>query len=218
MSISFKISELKGSLPDGVELVAVSKFHSESSVMEAYSAGQRVFGESRVQELAAKAAVLPSDIEWRMIGHLQRNKVRQIVPFVALIESVDSARLAQEIDVRAGECGRVVDILLQINVTQELNKEGWRFEELMEFVNGGDLLRMANLRVRGVMGMATNSDDESVVRGDFAALRCCFGELKPLFGDAFDILSMGMSGDYELAIEHGATSVRIGSSIFGERY
>ncbi len=217
MAISARINELHASLPQGVTLVAVSKFHPVESLKEAYEAGQRIFGESRVQELVVKHEALPKDIEWQMIGHLQTNKVRQIVPFVSLIQSVDSVRLAECINREAERIGRVVDILLEIHVAQEESKTGWKYPELVTFLQGGGFKSLKNIRVRGVMGMATNTDDEAVIRADFEQLAKHYNELKPLFGEAFDTLSMGMSDDYELAVECGSTMVRIGSSIFGER-
>ncbi len=217
MAIAAKIKALHASLPQGVTLVAVSKFHPVEALMEAYEAGQRIFGESRVQELIVKYEALPKDIEWQMIGHLQTNKVRQIVPFVSLIQSVDSVRLAECINREAERIGRVVDILLEIHVAQEESKTGWVYPKLVTFLQGEGFKSLKNIRVRGVMGMATNTDNEAVIRADFEQLAKHYNELKPLFGEAFDTLSMGMSYDYELAIECGSTIVRIGSSIFGER-
>ena len=218
MAISTKIKELHASLPQGVTLVAVSKFHPIEALNEAYEAGQRIFGESRVQELLVKHEALPKDIEWQMIGHLQTNKVRQIVPFVSLIQSVDSVRLAECINREAERIGRVVDILLEIHVAQEDSKTGWNYNELVEYLKSGAMAELKNIRVRGIMGMATNTDDEEVIRHDFERLAECKRELASHFGEDFDTLSMGMSDDYELAIECGSTMVRIGSSIFGNRY
>ena len=218
MAIGAKIEELHASLPQGVKLVAVSKFHPVEALMEAYEAGQRIFGESRVQELTVKHDALPKDIEWQMIGHLQTNKVRQIVPFVSLIQSVDSVRLAECINREAERIGRVVDILLEIHVAQEESKTGWKYDELVEYLHSEEFAALNNIRVRGVMGMATNTEEEVIIRADFEQLANHFNQLKPLFGEEFDTLSMGMSDDYELAIECGSTMVRIGSSIFGVRY
>ena len=218
MGIGAKIKELRSSLPQGVTLVAVSKFHPAEAVIEAYNAGQRIFGESRVQELLAKHDALPKDIEWQMIGHLQTNKVRQIVPFISLIQSVDSVRLIECINREAERIGRVVDILLEIHVAQEESKTGWNIDELVTFLQSGAIKALKNVRVRGVMGMATNTDDEDIIRADFEQLAEHFNALKPLFSKDFDTLSMGMSDDYGLAIECGSTMVRIGSSIFGNRY
>ena len=217
MSVKDKILLLRSSLPQGVELVAVSKFHPSEAILEAYNAGQRLFGESRVQELVAKYNTLPKDIEWHMIGHLQTNKVKYIAPFVTLIESLDSERLAQEINRQAEKCGRTIDCLLEIHVTAEESKSGWDYAELLDFVHSGGFAAMPHIRLRGVMGMATFTDDEATVRGDFKRLNECFTELKEHFGAEFDTLSMGMSDDYPIAIEYGSTEVRIGSTIFGAR-
>ena len=218
MSIEQKIKELHSSLPQGVTLVAVSKFHPAEALQRAYDAGQRIFGESRVQELLLKYEALPKDIEWQMIGHLQTNKVRQIVPFVSLIQSVDSVRLIECINREAERIGRVVDILFEIHIAQEESKTGWHYDELVEYLQSGAFTELKNIRVRGVMGMATNTDDEATIRHDFERLAECKKQLSSHFGDEFDTLSMGMSEDYELAIECGSTMVRIGSSIFGNRY
>lgn len=217
MAIGAKIRELHASLPQGVSLVAVSKFHPVEALKEAYDAGQRIFGESRVQELLVKHDTLPKDIEWQMIGHLQTNKVRQIVPFISLVQSVDSVRLAECINREAERIGRVVNILLEIHVAQEESKTGWKYDELITFLQSEEFESLKNIRVRGVMGMATNTDDEQIIRADFEQLANHFNHLKPLFGEEFDTLSMGMSDDYELAIDCGSTMVRIGSSIFGDR-
>ena len=217
MAIGAKIKELHASLPQGVTLVAVSKFHPVEALNEAYEAGQRIFGESRVQELLLKYEALPKDIEWQMIGHLQTNKVRQIVPFVSLIQSVDSVRLIECINREAERIGRVVDILLEIHVAQEESKTGWQYDELVEYLRSEAFSMLHNIRVRGVMGMATNTDDECVIRQDFELLAQYKDALASHFDTSFDTLSMGMSDDYALAIECGSTMVRIGSSIFGER-
>ena len=217
MSISTEIIRLRESLPQGVRLLAVSKFHPVEALQQAYDAGQRAFGESRPQELKAKYEVLPRDIEWVMIGHLQTNKVKYIAPFVSLIESLDSERLAEEINRQAEKCGRVIDCLLEIHVTNEQTKSGWDYTELLEFVKAGGFDRYPNIRLRGVMGMATFTDDEAVVRADFERLAACKRELVEYFGEQFDMLSMGMSDDYPIALEYGSTEVRIGSTIFGAR-
>ena len=217
MSIRTEIERLREELPEGVRLLAVSKFHPVEALREAYDAGQRAFGESRPQELKLKAEILPRDIEWHMIGHLQTNKVKYIVPFVTLIESLDSERLAQEINRQAERCGRVIDCLLEIHITDEESKSGWAHDELMSFVSGGGFQAYPNIRVRGVMGMATFTDDEAVVRRDFKRLAECKAELSEYFGEEFDTLSMGMSDDYRIALEYGTTEVRIGSTIFGAR-
>lgn len=217
MSIKTEIERLRNELPEGVTLLAVSKFHPIEALREAYDAGQRAFGESRPQELKQKAEVLPRDIEWHMIGHLQTNKVKYIAPFVALIESLDSERLAQEINRQAEKCGRTIDCLLEIHVTNEESKSGWAYDELLSFVRCGGFDAYPNIRIRGVMGMATFTDDEAVVRQDFERLAECKAELSKYFAKEFDILSMGMSDDYRIALECGTTEVRIGSTIFGAR-
>ncbi len=219
MSIKSEIESVLSSLGGRAQLVAVSKTYPVSDIAEAYEMGQRVFGESRPQEMLAKWEALPKDIEWRMIGHLQRNKVRMIAPFVSMIESVDSLRLAEAIDAEAARCGRIIDCLLEVHVAQEQSKTGWDFEDLWSCVERGAFDNLKNIRVRGVMGIATYSDDESVVRGDFMRLKECKESLAQHFvGEWFDTLSMGMSGDYELAVECGSTSVRVGSKIFGARF
>ena len=217
MSIESEIKRLRASLPEGVRLLAVSKFHPVEALWEAYNAGQRAFGESRPQELKAKYEVLPRDIEWVMIGHLQTNKVKYIAPFVTLIESLDSERLAEEINRQAEKCGRVIDCLLEIHVTEEDSKSGWDYQQLLDFVKAGGFDCYPNIRLRGVMGMATFTDDESVVRADFERLAECKAELATYFGSEFDMLSMGMSDDYPIALDYGSTEVRIGSTIFGAR-
>ena len=217
MSVENQIKRLHAALPEGVKLLAVSKFHPVEAIKEAYAAGQRAFGESRPQELKQKYELLPHDIEWHMIGHLQTNKVKYIAPFVHLIESRDSERLAEEIERQAAKCNRVIDCLLEIHVTEEESKSGWDYAELLAFVKRGGFASLPHIRLRGVMGMATFTDDESVVRADFERLAACKKELAEYFGDEFDTLSMGMSDDYPIAIEYGSTEVRIGSTIFGVR-
>lgn len=216
-NIAENIARIKASLPENVTLVAVSKFHPVEALLEAYQAGQRIFGESRVQELIAKQTTLPQDIEWHMIGHLQTNKVRAIVPFVSLIQSVDSTRLIESINREAERIDRVVDILLEIHVAQEESKSGWAYDELVAYLHSEAFANLHNIRVRGVMGMATNTDDEERIRADFELLAQYKKELAPMFDASFDTLSMGMSDDYTIAVELGSTMVRVGSSIFGYR-
>lgn len=215
--VARQIAAVRATLPEGVELVAVSKTHPEEAIREAYEAGQRRFGESRPQELKRKYEALPKDIAWHMIGHLQTNKIKYIAPFVTLIESVDSARLCEAIEREAAKCNRVIDILFEVHVAREETKTGWAEEELIAYVESGILQTFSHLRVRGVMGIASNTEDEAVVRRDFEALRRIFEALKPRFGADFDTLSMGMSDDYPLAVACGSTSVRVGSLIFGAR-
>lgn len=217
MSVKSQLERVRATLPEGMTLVAVSKTHPVEAIAEAYDAGQRVFGESRPQELRAKYEALPHDIEWHMIGHLQTNKVKYIAPFVTLIHSVDSERLVEVIQAQAAKCGRTIDVLLEIHVAAEESKSGWAIEELRAVVASGLFERLPNVRVRGVMGIATNTDDMERVSADFVQLRIYKEELAPYFGEQFDTLSMGMSDDYPTAIAAGSTMVRIGSTIFGER-
>ena len=217
LEIACNLSRVRASLPEGVALVAVSKTHSVEAIREAFDAGQRIFGESRPQELCAKHEALPEAIEWHMIGHLQTNKVKYIAPFVRMIQSVDSARLAETIQREAAKCGRTIDILLEIHVAQEETKSGWDIGELKRYLDSAPFAAMPNLRVRGVMGIATNTDDTAIVRRDFDELKRCFDLLRPYFGAHFDTLSMGMSHDFPLAVECGSTMVRVGSAIFGQR-
>ena len=217
MNIKERLHRILSTIPEGVKLVAVSKFHPAERLQEAYDAGQRIFGESRPQEMTAKYELLPKDIEWHMIGHLQTNKVKYIAPFVSMISSVDSERLIEEIEKQAAKNNRTIDILLEVHVAQEETKSGWSIEELRAYLVSGILNNMTHVRVRGVMTIASNTDDEHIVRNDFATIRSIFEELKPQFGDAFDTLSIGMSDDYPIALEYGSTMVRIGTAIFGQR-
>ena len=217
MSVASQILDIRASLPAGVELVAVSKFHPAEAILEAYDMGQRIFGESRVQELKLKAQSLPKDIEWHMIGHLQTNKVRTIAPFVSLVQSVDSQRLIECIDREAARCNRVIDCLLELHVSSDESKSGWEIDALRDYLASGALSALKNVRIRGIMGMATYTDDTSVIRADFEALAALKRELEPMFDADFNILSMGMSDDYPIAVECGSTMVRVGSKIFGSR-
>ena len=217
MSIQTQITELHSTLPEGVTLVAVSKMQPIESLREAYEAGQRLFGESRPQEMCAKREQMPEDCRWHMIGHLQTNKVKYIAPFVEMIHSVDSLRLLDSINREAMKCGRRIDILLEVHLATEESKSGFSVEELREVIATEDIKDLAYIRVRGLMTIASNTDDEAVVAGEFKQLKSLFDELKQEFGEHFDTLSMGMTSDYPLAIECGSTMVRIGSQIFGER-
>ncbi len=217
MSIKSQIESITSSLPDGVRLVAISKTHPAEAIEVAYAVGQRKFGESRPQELKAKWEALPRDIEWHMIGHLQTNKVKMVVPYVSIIESLDSLRLAEAIEKEAAKCDKVVDCLLEIHVAQEESKTGWNYEELRGVISQGVFDRMPHIRLRGVMGIASNTYDNEIVRRDFETLKRYKDELSEIFGISFDTLSMGMSDDYQLAIECGSTSIRVGSKIFGAR-
>ncbi len=211
------LDSITSALPNGVSLVAVSKMHPVESIQEVYATGQRKFGESRPQELKAKWEVLPRDIEWHMIGHLQTNKVKMILPYVTIIESLDSLRLAEAIEREAAKIDRVIDCLFEIHVASEESKTGWNYTELLETIKSGAFEHMPHVRLRGVMGIASNTDDEGIIRQDFMMLRHHKDELSAYFGAEFDTLSMGMSDDYELAIGCGSTSVRVGSKIFGVR-
>ncbi len=219
MSIKEQIQSLKATLPEGVTLVAVSKTYPPEIIREAYEAGQRIFGENRVQELVAKYEALPKDIQWHLIGHLQTNKVKYIAPFVTLIHSVDSAHLLETIHEQALKHGRVIDVLMEVHIAREASKHGWAESELWEYMASGAWKQLTGIRLRGVMGVATFTDDQQEVRAEFERLHAIFLRLKQehQFGPEFDTLSMGMSGDYPLAIECGSTMVRIGTLIFGAR-
>ena len=219
MGVGENILKVRSSIPEGVELVAVSKFHPVETIMEAYGVGQRVFGESRATELVAKAKSLPEDIQWHFIGHLQTNKVRMIVPYVSMIQSVDSERLLRLIDAEANRIGCVVDVLLQVHVAQEETKFGFAPDELVRLVEGGIEDELTNVRIVGVMGMASNTDDEARIKTDFKAISQTFHSVRLFLKEnqCFNHISMGMSDDYLVAIEEGSTMVRIGSTIFGNR-
>lgn len=218
--IATKIKEVAGELPEGTRLVAVSKFHPEEALREAYDAGQRLFGESREQELSVKQAALPKDIEWHFIGHLQTNKVKYIAPYIAMIHAVDTYRLLAEIDRQAAKAGRIIPCLLEIHIAQEESKYGFSFDSCRDMLHHEDWASLHNVRIAGLMGMATNTDDESLIRKEFASLKHFFDELKQTFfptDSSFKELSMGMSHDYPIALQEGSTLVRVGSKIFGER-
>ena len=219
MNVGDNILKVRETIPYGVELVAVSKFHPNEAIMDAYGVGQRVFGESRATELKAKATSLPDDIKWHFIGHLQTNKVRMIMPYVSLIHSVDSERLLRLIDAEAARINKLVDVLLQVHVAQEETKFGFTPDELLQFVESGVINELTNVRVVGVMGMATNTDDVNRITDDFKAINQTFQNARALLTENKDFaqISMGMSDDYQLAIENGSTMVRIGSTIFGYR-
>ena len=204
----------------GVKLVAVSKTKPVSDIAEAYQAGQRVFGENMVQELVKKQEELPKDIEWHLIGHLQTNKVKYIAPFVSLIESVDSLRLLQEIDKQAAKNNRIIDCLLQVHISDEDTKFGLAYDELIELLRSDVFASLTNVRVTGLMGIASNTDNERVIRDEFYELKTLFEGIKQSFfrnNDSFHILSMGMSSDYKVAIEQGSNMIRLGSTVFGLR-
>ncbi len=217
-TISDRLGELRRQIPSGVALVAVSKFHPVERLMEAYDAGQRLFAENRPQELAAKVPQMPSDVQWHFIGHLQTNKLKLVLPYVSLVQSVDSLHLLEAINRWAFENGRVVDVLLELHLGAEETKQGFSEEEILEILRGeGRGSEPGNLRIRGLMGMATNTDDMAVVEKDFERIETLYRRIKASGMDGFDILSIGMSGDWPLAVRHGATMVRIGTDIFGPR-
>ncbi|MCD8166657.1 MAG: YggS family pyridoxal phosphate-dependent enzyme [Bacteroides sp.] len=220
MSIADNIKAIRSVLPEHVRLVAVSKFHPVGSITEAYQAGQRIFGESKVQEMTAKYESLPKDIEWHFIGHLQSNKVKYMVPYVSMIHGIDSYKLLAEVDKQARKAGRKVNCLLQIHIATEESKFGFDFQECRRMLEEGQWKELEYVTVCGLMGMATFTDRTEQIRDEFNSLSSFFNELKnTYFKDipSFKELSMGMSDDYPLAIEAGSTLVRVGSRIFGER-
>lgn len=212
MSVRNQILHYKKRLADNVHLVAVSKTKPNDLILEAYEAGQRIFGENKVQELVEKEQSLPNDIEWHMIGHLQTNKVKYIAPFVSLIHAVDSIKLLEEINKRAKNNNRVIRCLLQLHIAKESSKFGLNKEGILEILES----KFSNVSIVGLMGMATFTSDEKQIREEFKYLKGFYDELKEQH-PGFSILSMGMSGDYDIAIEEGSNMVRIGSSIFGSR-
>ncbi len=215
MSISEKIKSFKEQLPEDVTLVAVSKTKPVSEIMEAYNTGHRIFGENKVQEMESKWQEMPKDIEWHMIGHVQRNKVKYMAPFVSLIHSVDSKRLLKEINKRAKNEERVIDCLLQIKIAEEDSKYGLDKEEALELLASEAFQKYENVNVIGLMGMATFTDDEKQIAAEFQKLKTIYDNIKEEYN--FTKLSIGMSGDYKIAIEKGSNLVRVGSAIFGER-
>ena len=220
MSVKENLLAVKRQLPQGTELVAVSKFHPVDVVMQAYEAGQRIFGENRAQELVAKAPQMPDDICWHFIGHLQTNKVRQIIPYVSMIQSVDSVRLLQLINKEAQRIGRTVDVLLQLHVAQEEAKSGFAVDELLTELTLGEMDGLEAVRIRGLMAMASLTEDEQQIEREFALVQHTFDVVKEeFFADAsdFDQISMGMSHDWPIAVRHGSTLVRVGTAIFGPR-
>ncbi|MFK7812483.1 MAG: YggS family pyridoxal phosphate-dependent enzyme [Maribacter sp.] len=216
MSISEKLKKIKETLPSEVTLVAVSKTKPVSDLQEAYDAGQRVLGENKVQEMTQKWEAMPKDIQWHMIGHVQRNKVKYMAEFVSLIHGVDSFKLLKEIDKQAKKHNRVIDCLLQIHIAEEDTKFGLDESELNEIIASEEFKQLENVRVVGLMGMATFTDNREQIRREFKQLKSIYTSLENKL-ENLGILSMGMSGDYQMAIEEGSTMVRIGSSIFGAR-
>ncbi|CAM3689821.1 alanine racemase [Flavobacterium saliperosum S13] len=219
MSIQSNLQHIKSTLPSNVTLVAVSKTKPVSDLMEAYEAGQRIFGENKIQEMTEKWELMPKDIQWHMIGHVQTNKVKYMAEYVNLIHGVDSLKLLQEIDKQAQKHNRVIDCLLQIYIAEEETKFGLDENELQELISSEAFKQMKNIKVIGLMGMATFTDNQDQIKKEFTHLKAIFEKVKPLstFNFQLSTLSMGMSGDYHLAIACGSTMVRIGSSIFGIR-
>ena len=251
--VSDNLKALYEKLPSAVKLVAVSKFHPVSRLMEAYEAGQRVFGENRPQELAQKVPQMPSDVEWHFIGHLQTNKLKLVLPYVSLVQSVDSLHLLEAIDKWGSDNGKTIDVLLELHLGAEETKHGFSEDEILMLLNSGStpsenlrslrdlrpshkwappsnvprvaqfsegVLPPQSIRIRGLMGMATNTEDEGVIEADFARIEALFQRIRaehPELRDTFTELSIGMSGDWPIAVRHGATMVRIGTDIFGER-
>lgn len=220
MNINIKITNLNQTLPTGCKLIAVSKTQPIEKLMEAYDAGQRIFGENKVQEVVPKYEALPKDIEWHMIGHLQTNKVKYIAPFIHLIHSVDSAKLLEEINKQARKLGRTIPCLLQLHIAKEETKFGFSEDEVLELLQSTSFKNFQNIKIMGLMGMATFSENPEQVRSEFKSLKRFFDRLKKSSlpeGIEMKELSMGMSGDYKIAIEEGSTMVRVGSAIFGSR-
>jgi pyridoxal phosphate enzyme (YggS family) len=220
MDIEKNIAEIKKSLPDGVKLVAVSKTRSPQIILQAYDAGHKIFGENKAQELIQKQEVLPKDIEWHFIGHLQTNKAKYLVPFVSMIHSIDSFKILKTVNKEAKKNNRIIPCLLQFHIAQESTKFGLSEEEAYEILDSEEYKALKNVSIAGVMGMATFTDDKLQVRNEFRFLKKIFDKLKKEYfprKKAFKEISMGMSDDYEIAVEEGSTIVRIGSKIFGAR-
>ena len=217
MSIEENIKQIRSTLPANVQLVCVSKYHTQADILEAYEAGERLFGESRAQELSLKAQNLPHDIQWHFLGHLQRNKAKTVCEYATMIQSADSWRLMETIN---NVSSRTIDILLEVHVAKEDTKSGMSTEELLGLLQEGNWKNLHNIRIRGLMGMATLTEDKDEILSEFQTLKVLFDKIKiDYFSDStsFDTLSMGMSDDYPIAIKAGSTMVRIGSKIFGER-
>ena len=220
MSIAQNIERITAQLPQGVKLVAVSKFHPIERLQEAYAAGQRIFGENRAQELAAKAPQMPSDVEWHFIGHLQKNKVRMIMPWASTIQSIDSTELLQLVNKEAARIDHNVNVLLQLHVAKEQTKSGFTVEEVLKAASEGAFSNLSNVTITGMMAMATFTSDMEQVASEFEQVHDTFVKLRDNYfaGDErFKEISMGMSNDWPIAVQHGATLVRIGTDIFGQR-
>ena len=220
MSIADSLLKIKNTLPASVTLVAVSKTKPVSDILEAYQAGQKHFGENKVQELVDKQAQLPADIQWHLIGHLQSNKVKYIAPFVSLIHSVDSYNLLLEINKQGAKHNRIIPVLLQFHIATEESKFGFSISEVIDMMQSSDFKDLKNIQINGVMGMATFTENTALIQQEFRDLKNIFTQLKSKYfpiDNNFKEISMGMSGDYELAISEGSTLIRVGSSIFGGR-
>ena len=219
MSISENILKIKSKLPEGVSLVAVSKTKPISDLLEAYNGGQRIFGENKIQEMASKFNEMPKDIAWHMIGHIQRNKVKYMAPFVSLIHGVDSLRLLTEINKQALKNNRIIDCLLQVKIAAEENKFGLSENEVLNLLGSEEIEKFQNIKIVGLMGMATFTDNQEQLQKEFEMLKCVFDNLTHRKSSNFNLktLSMGMSDDYHIAIKNGSTMIRVGSSIFGKR-
>jgi pyridoxal phosphate enzyme (YggS family) len=216
MSIASNLSSIKNKLPQNIELVAVSKTKPNEDILEAYQAGQRIFGENKIQEMASKYEALPKDIEWHMIGHVQTNKIKFMAPFVSLVHGVDREKVLKELNKQAQKNERIIKCLLQVHIAQEETKFGFDSGELDSVLNNRS--EYTHVEIVGLMGMASNTDNEDQVRGEFKTLKTLFDTISERYGlDSFNTLSMGMSGDFSIAIEEGSTMIRVGSSIFGAR-
>lgn len=219
-NIKDNLRKVLDSLPEGVRLVAVSKFHPAEAIEEAYAEGQRVFGESHEQELSRKHTALPKDIEWHFIGHLQTNKVKYIVPYITMIEAVDSLRLLREIEKQAAKNGKTVDVLLELHIAEEATKYGLTLDDCRALLAGGEWQTMSHVRICGLMMMASNVDDEQQIRREFNTAAAFFDEIKAQYfatDDHFRERSWGMSDDYKIAVQCRSTMVRVGTTIFGQR-
>ena len=219
-AIQNHLQNITNELPQGVTLVAVCKYHPASDILEAYHAGQRVFGENLAREMQNKHDILPKDIQWHFIGHLQKNKVKYIAPFVSMIQSVDSIQLLQEIDRQAAKHNRIIPCLLQIHVAQEQTKFGLTFQECLDLLEEGSWRQLTHIRIDGIMGIATHTEDTSLIRKEFQSLNNLFKQVKETYflnDDNFSYKSWGMSDDYQLALQENSNTIRIGSAIFGNR-
>ncbi|SET07333.1 YggS family pyridoxal phosphate-dependent enzyme [Prevotella sp. kh1p2] len=220
VDVARNLHEVLANLPEGVRLVAISKYHPNEYIEAAYAQGQRLFGESREQELSRKAGSLPKDIRWHFIGHLQTNKVKYVAPYISMIDAVDSMKLLREINRQAAKCGRTIDVLLELHIAEEETKYGLTLGAARELLDGGEWRELHNVRICGLMMMASNVDDEAQIAREFDTAAAFFDECKKTYfkdDDAFCERSWGMSHDYQLAIAHGSTMVRVGTSIFGPR-